>query len=103
MPPRVAASARPFMARLWTPIYHQLRGHSPHRTARLFHHHNRLSIGLKTSTDTEYQGAACGFGSDQDSLDLIQADGVAGAIIQLGRARRLVGREVLTPSAINFP
>jgi hypothetical protein len=28
----------------------------------------------------------------QDTLDLIQADGVAGAIIQLGRARRLVIR-----------
>ncbi len=29
---------------------------------------------------------------DQDALDLIKADGVARAVIQLGRARRLVFR-----------
>ena len=32
---------------------------------------------------------------DQDALDLIQVDSIVGAIMQLGRARLLVGRELL--------
>jgi hypothetical protein len=32
---------------------------------------------------------------DQDALDLIQADGIVGPVIKLGRARRLVVRDLL--------
>ena len=32
---------------------------------------------------------------DEDALDLIQTDGIVGAVIQLGGARRLVGRNLL--------
>jgi hypothetical protein len=32
---------------------------------------------------------------DQDALDLIQADGIIGAVIELGRARRLVVGDLL--------
>ena len=34
-------------------------------------------------------------GSDQDALDLVQADRIVGAIIQRGRARPLVVRELM--------
>ena len=33
--------------------------------------------------------------SNQNPLDLVQTDGIAGAVIQLGRARRLVVRDLL--------
>jgi hypothetical protein len=36
---------------------------------------------------------------DQDALDLIRADGIAGAVVQLGRARRLVVGD-LEPAAL---
>jgi hypothetical protein len=38
--------------------------------------------------------------SDEDTLDLIQADRIVGAVIQLGRARRLVAGDLLR--VLNF-
>jgi hypothetical protein len=34
--------------------------------------------------------------SDKDALNLIQADGIAGAVVELGRARRLMVRDLLS-------
>ena len=43
-----------------------------------------------------HREAGSGFVSDQNPLDLIQADGIMRAVIQLGRARRLVIRYLLS-------
>jgi len=61
-----------------------------------------MSHSTPILTFRNHRGATSGPGSDQNPLDLIQAeaisadglspDGIVGAVVQLGRARRLVAR-----------